>query len=125
MTVFSRAIIVRQVPNKSPAALSAVFHGLADPTRRAVLERLSRGAAAVSELARDSDMALPSFMQHLGVLEDSGLVRSHKTGRVRTYRLAPHGLRLAGNWLERQRTTWNRRLDQLDAYVTALRDNKS
>ena len=102
-----------------------MFHGLADPTRRSVLERLSGGAAAVSELARHADMALPSFMQHLGVLEQCGLVRSHKTGRVRTYRLAPRGLRLAESWLERQRTTWNRRLDQLDAYVTELQDNKS
>lgn len=102
-----------------------MFRGLADPTRRAVLERLSTGGAAVSELARHSNMALPSFMQHLDVLENCGLVRSHKIGRVRTYRLAPRGLQLAESWLERQRATWNRRLDQLDAYVTELRDNKS
>jgi DNA-binding transcriptional ArsR family regulator len=84
---------------------------------------LSSGGAAVSDLARHSNMALPSFMQHLGVLEDCGLVRSRKVGRVRTYRLAPRGLRLAEGWLERQRTTWNRRLDQLDAYLTELQDS--
>ena len=79
------------MPNQS-ADLTRVFHALADPTRRAVLERLSRGPAAMTELARPFPMALPSFSQHLGVLEECGLVRSQKVGRVRTYRLAPEPL---------------------------------
>ena len=76
------------MPNQE---LTHVFHALSDRTRRAVLERLTRGPAAVSELARPFKMALPSFVQHLGVLEDCGLVRSKKQGRVRTYTLAPQG----------------------------------
>lgn len=97
-----------------------VFRALSDPTRRRVLERLSHSPASVSELARPFDMALPSFVQHLGVLEESGLVRSQKTGRVRTYRLAADRLRLAEDWLADQRTLWERRLDQLDEYVQTL-----
>lgn len=97
--------------------LSRIFQALSDPTRRAVLERLSRGPAAMSELARPFDMALPSFAQHLGVLEHSGLVRSRKQGRVRTYRLVPQPLQAAGHWMTRQRTRWERRLDRLDQFL--------
>ena len=99
------------------ADLSRVFQALADPTRRAVLQRLAGGPAAMSELAEPFRMALPSFSQHLGVLEDCGLVRSSKEGRVRTYRLAPQSLRAAEGWLSRQRSLWTRRLDQLDDYL--------
>lgn len=98
--------------------LDHVFRALSDPTRRAVLERLTRGPAAVSELARPFDMALPSFTQHLGVLEKSGLVTSRKLGRVRTYRLAPKPLKAAEHWMARQRSLWQTRLDQLDRYLT-------
>ena len=112
------------MPNQQADQLSRVFHGLADPTRRAVLQRLSRGKAAVSELAEPFDMALPSFLQHLDVLEHSGLVKSRKKGRVRTYQLTPQPLRTAENWLERQRTYWNRRLDQLDAYLAEMKEEK-
>lgn len=104
--------------------MDRVFHGLADPTRRAVLERLSRGPAPVSELARPFKMALPSFLQHLGVLEECGLVVSRKVGRVRTCRLAPRRLRLAESWLEKQRASWNARFDQLDAYLANLEENQ-
>jgi DNA-binding transcriptional ArsR family regulator len=97
-----------------------VFRALADPTRRAVVERLGRSPASVSELAQPFDMALPSFVQHLRVLEESGLVRSTKRGRVRVYRLAPVRLRVVESWLAKQRTLWERRLDQFDAYVTRL-----
>jgi DNA-binding transcriptional ArsR family regulator len=97
-----------------------VFRALADPTRRAVVERLGRSPASVSELAQPFDMALPSFLQHLRVLEESGLVRSRKTGRVRVYRLAPARLKAAEDWLAKQRTLWERRLDQFDEYVTQL-----
>lgn len=102
-------------------SVDIVFRALSDPTRRRVLERLSRRPASVSELARPFDMALPSFVQHLSVLEDSGLVRSTKKGRIRTYQLAPRRLRLAEDWLTRQRDHWERRLDQLDDYLLTLK----
>src|SRR5690349_12989766 len=92
--------------------IDTVFRALADPTRRRVLERLSQSPASVSELAAPFDMALPSFVEHLGVLERCGLVKSQKAGRVRTYRLAPKHLRLAEDWLSRRRELWERRLDQ-------------
>ena len=101
---------------------SAVFRALSDPTRRGVLERLSRGPASVTELAAPFDMTLPSFVRHLEVLEDAGMVRSRKSGRVRTYRLVPDRLRSAEAWLVRQRRLWERRLDQLDDYVATLQE---
>src|SRR5690349_19782798 len=104
------------MPNQS-VQLDRVFHALADPTRRAVLERLGRGEASVSELARPFDMALPSFVQHLGVLEGCGLVRSRKEGRVRTYRVSPRPFKVAEGWLSDQRALWERRLDQLDGFL--------
>ena len=103
-------------------ALDRIFHALSDPTRRAVLGRLTAGPAPVSELARPFDMALPSFTQHLGVLEDCGLVTSQKRGRVRTYRLSPLPLAEAESWLGRQRALWQTRLDQLDDYLNAMKD---
>ena len=107
-----------------PNQVDSVFHGLADPTRRAVIERLSRGSAAVGELKRPFPMALPSFMQHLDVLEECGLVTSRKAGRVRTYQLATKRLRVASTWLDRQRLHWEKRLDQLDAYLLELKEKK-
>jgi len=101
--------------------LDRVFRALADPTRRAVLQRLSRGPAAVTALAGRFNMALPSFSQHLDVLERCGLVRSRKSGRVRTCRLAPRRMKSAERWLTRQRTLWERRLDQLDRYLLELK----
>jgi DNA-binding transcriptional ArsR family regulator len=98
-------------------AIDGVFRALSDPTRRRVLERLGRSPASVSELAAPFEMALPSFVQHLRMLEDTGLVRSTKEGRVRTYRLVPRRLRVAEDWLARQRTHWETRLDQLDAFL--------
>jgi DNA-binding transcriptional ArsR family regulator len=109
------------MPNKS-VQLDRVFHALGDATRRAVLGRLSGGPAAVSELARPFDMALPSFTQHLEVLEGCGLVRSRKTGRVRTYRLAPQPLKAVERWMVEQRALWDRRLDQLDDYLAELKE---
>lgn len=103
---------------------TTVFQALAHPTRRAVLERLGRGPASVGELAGPFDLALPSFVQHLRTLEDAGLVRSRKDGRVRTYALHPDRLQVAEGWLARQRTLWDRRLDQFDDYVTRLNDAK-
>lgn len=109
------------MPTASDPA-TAVFQALANPTRRAVLERLGRGPASVGELARPFDMALPSFVQHLRTLEDAGLVRSRKDGRVRTYALEPEPFGHAEGWLARQRNLWNRRLDQFDAYVASLKE---
>ena len=103
--------------DRSP--LAATFQALADPTRLGVVERLSIGPASASELAGPFDMALPSFMQHLGVLERAGVVRSHKAGRTRTYQLAPDGLRAATTWLATARSHWERRLDQLDELLLA------
>jgi DNA-binding transcriptional ArsR family regulator len=104
--------------------IDGVFRALADPTRREVLARLSDRPASVSELAAPFAMSLPAFVQHLRVLERSGLVRSRKVGRVRTYRLAPRGLRIAEDWLSRQRSLWERRLDQLDDYLMQLKEQE-
>ncbi|WP_245488481.1 metalloregulator ArsR/SmtB family transcription factor [Mesorhizobium sp. Pch-S] len=109
-----------QVP--SPAVVDRIFRALSDPTRRSVLERLSAQPASVSELAAPYGMALPSFVEHLKVLEGSGLVRSRKAGRVRTYELAADQLRLAEDWLGRQRKLWERRLDRLDSYLLKLKE---
>ena len=111
------------MPKKS-RQLDRVFHALADPTRRAVVERLTGGPAAMTELAQPFKMALPSFSQHLDVLESSGLVRSKKTGRVRTFRLAPRPLKSAEHWMERQHRLWERRLDQLDSFLETLKEKK-
>ena len=97
-----------------------VFKALADPTRMAVIERLGIGTASTSELAEPFDMALPSFTQHLDVLERSGLVASYKQGRVRTYRLTPAPLERAGEWLGAQHEHWTRRFDQLDAHLMTI-----
>ena len=104
------------------ADLNRVFQALADPTRRAVVERLGRGPAPTSELARPFAMALPSFIQHLDVLESVGLVASRKEGRVRTYRLTPRPLQAAEDWMTAQRKVWERRLDQFDEYVRTLKE---
>ena len=104
--------------------LTGVFHALADPTRRAVVQRLSRGPASTSELATKFEMALPSFLKHLDVLKQSGLVRSEKQGRVRTYRLVPKQLEAAESFLSKQRSMWERRLDQLDSYLYQLKETE-
>ena len=100
--------------------IDGIFRALSDPTRRDVLERLCKSPGSVSELAEPFDMALPSFVEHLKILEGCGLVRSTKVGRVRTYRLVPKRLRLAEDWLSQQRTIWEHRLDQLDSYLLDL-----
>ena len=102
--------------------VDGIFRALSDPTRRHVLERLSSRPASVSELAEPYDMALPSFLQHLKILESSGLVSSKKVGRVRTYQLAPERLKLAEDWLGRQRNLWERRLDRMEEYLLQLKE---
>jgi len=108
-----------------PAAVDNIFRALADPTRRSVVERLSSRRASVSELAAPYKMALPSFMGHLRVLEECGLVQSRKEGRIRTYQIAPEQLKLAEDWLGKQRTLWERRLDRLDNYLLSLKEEPS
>lgn len=102
------------------ADLDRLFHALADPARRAIMERLSRGPAPVSELARPLPMSLPAAMQHLGVLEAAGLVRSEKVGRVRTCAIEPQALSLAETWINARRIEWQRRLDRLGEYLKTL-----
>ena len=107
------------------AATDAVFHALSNPTRRKVIERLSVGPATVSDLAAPFDMQLPSFVQHLTLLEKSRLVRSRKVGRVRTYELAPERFAVIDDWLTARRKEWEARLDRFDDYVRQLKDKES
>jgi DNA-binding transcriptional ArsR family regulator len=99
-----------------------VFHALADPTRRIIVERLSRGPASVSDLARPLPMSLPAVVQHLQVLETSGLVRSEKVGRVRTCQIEPEALRPVEQWFSARRSNWERRLDRLGDYLAESDD---
>jgi DNA-binding transcriptional ArsR family regulator len=108
------------VLNRSKA-LDLTFQALADPARRSMLVQLSRGKATVSDLARPLDMSLPAVMQHLAVLEGSGLVRSEKVGRIRTCRLEPKALSQAEIWLNERRAEWNRQLDRLGDYLKTLK----
>ncbi len=97
--------------------LDLTFQALADPTRRNMVERLSRGPASVSELAQPYAMSLPAVVQHLALLEDSGLVCSEKVGRVRTCRMEPAALSLAEQWFNQRRTEWDQRLDRLGEHL--------
>jgi DNA-binding transcriptional ArsR family regulator len=99
-----------------------LFQALADPSRRAMVDRLTRGPASVSELARPLEMSLPAVVQHLHVLESSGLVRSHKLGRVRTCTIEPTSLRAAERWISARRTAWEESLDRLGEYLAARQD---
>ena len=99
------------------STIDTLFAALADPTRRVMVERLSRGPASVSELAKPLAMSLPAVIQHLQVLETSGLVTSQKTGRIRTCRIDPKALRTAEDWIAAQRATWERRLDRLGDFL--------
>ena len=102
--------------------LHRLFQALADPARRAIIERLSRGPAPVSELARPLPMSLPSAMQHLGVLEAAGLVRSEKVGRVRTCAIQPQALGQVEQWINARRIEWELRLDRLGDYLATMED---
>src|SRR5215212_1707147 len=98
-------------------ALDIVFHALADPSRRSMVERLSRGTATVTDLAEPLPMSMPAVLQHLQVLEKSGLVRSRKVGRVRTCSIEVKALQPVERWVGERRSTWERRLDRLGAYL--------
>jgi DNA-binding transcriptional ArsR family regulator len=106
------------------APLDRVFHALSDPTRRGMVERLSRGPASVSELAEPLAMSLPAVVQHLAVLEGSGLVRTEKVGRVRTCRMDEGALSAAERWINDRRRLWERNLDRLGEYL-AEQDRQS
>jgi DNA-binding transcriptional ArsR family regulator len=110
--------MVKHMP-KCSAPLDLVFQALADPTRRGVVERLVESPATVTQIAEPLTMSLPAVMQHLQVLEASGLIRSEKAGRVRTCRIEPAALRSAEAWISRQRTGWEMRLDRLEAELAA------
>ncbi|MFL6239209.1 MAG: ArsR/SmtB family transcription factor [Actinomycetes bacterium] len=103
----------------SAAALDRSFQALADPSRRAMIEQLCRGPASVSELAKPLAMSLPAVVQHLQVLESSGLVSTHKNGRVRTCQLDSAALRATEQWITQRRTAWETRLDRLGDYLSA------
>jgi DNA-binding transcriptional ArsR family regulator len=107
------------------AVADAVFYALSNVTRRKVLEQLSSGPATVSELAAPFDMKLPSFVQHLSVLEQSRLVKSRKRGRVRTYEIAPERFKVAESWLTERRREWEARFDRFDQYVKQLKEKES
>jgi DNA-binding transcriptional ArsR family regulator len=102
---------------RSEAQLDLMFQALADPSRRLMVERLCRGPASVTELAKPLAMSLPAVVQHLQVLEASGLVRTQKTGRVRTCHIEPRALRSAEQWIAERRTSWERRLDRLGDFL--------
>src|SRR4051812_20254344 len=104
------------------APLDRLFHALADPTRRAMVERLSRGPASVSELASPFAISLPAVVQHLQILEASGLVRSEKVGRVRTCRVEQAALRMVEQWIAERQATWERRLDRLGEILAQQSD---
>jgi DNA-binding transcriptional ArsR family regulator len=114
-------MLLKPMLNQS-TALDLAFQALADPTRRAMVERLARSPASVSDLARPFSMSLPAVMQHLAVLESSGLVVSEKTGRVRTCRVETRAFGLVEQWINARRTEWEQRLDRLDDYLNALKD---
>ena len=111
MTIAGAAATLAQVLDSR--RVDAVFHALAEPTRRAILERLSRGPASVSQLAEPLPVSLAAVVQHLQVLEESGVVRTEKVGRVRTCSIRPEGLRLAEQWIQDRMSLWERRLDRL------------
>ena len=102
--------------------IDPLFHALADPTRRSMVERLAQGPASVSELAQPLDMSLPAVMQHLQVLEASGLVRSAKPGRVRTCHIQRPALQSVERWIGERRASWERRLDRLGAFLAEGED---
>jgi len=109
----------------SDCGIGAIFKALADPTRLSVIERLANGPASMTELAQSHQMTLPSFAQHLRVLEQSGLLQSAKQGRERRYRLVPTRLIMAEDWLGKQRAIWEQRLDRLESYVEDMKKEGS
>ncbi len=106
-------------------AIDRVFHALGDPTRRSIVEKLSSGPISVSRLAKPLEITLAAVVQHLRVLEESGLVRTEKIGRVRTCRIEPRGLTLAERWISERRSLWERRLDRLGQFLVEEDEGRS
>ncbi|HXW88389.1 MAG TPA: metalloregulator ArsR/SmtB family transcription factor [Streptosporangiaceae bacterium] len=121
MTIGSRPVMLKNVLNYAPD-LDRVFHALADPGRRSMVERLSRGPASVSELGQPLDMSLAAVLQHVQLLEASGLIRTEKLGRTRTCTINPVALRSAESWISERRTLIERRLDRLGDYLADTAD---
>ena len=118
-----RDLIVKCVLNDSP--LDRTFQALADPVRRGLLARLSRGPASVSELAKPFSISLPAVLQHLQAMESSGLVRSEKKGRVRTVQLEPNALGAAESWIAERRAEWEAQLDRFEDYLSKLKNGEN
>jgi DNA-binding transcriptional ArsR family regulator len=114
-----KEVILKHMLNKS-SALNLLFSALADPARRAMVERLSRGPAAIGELAKPLPMSLSAVMQHVAVLEAAGVVRTQKLGRLRTCSLDTRALHPVEQWIHSRRTQWERRLDRLGSYLADL-----
>lgn len=112
------------MPNET-LVCDQVFKALSSPTRRSVIERLALGPATMTELSESSDMALPSFLQHLQVLEDAGMIESTKAGRVRTYQLTPEPLIMAEHWMDKHYRLWVNRLNQLDQFLLKQKEQQS
>jgi DNA-binding transcriptional ArsR family regulator len=121
LTMDGAGIILKHMLNQG-ADLDRVFQALADPGRRLMVERLSQGPASVSELGKPLSMSLTAVVQHVQVLEASGLVRSQKTGRTRTCSINPAGLRSAESWIAGRRARWERRLDRLGTFLDDTAD---
>jgi DNA-binding transcriptional ArsR family regulator len=111
-----------QAPPSKPSPLDLIYQALADPGRRTMVERLTQGPASVSQLAAPLPMSLSAVVQHLKVLEDAGIVRTEKAGRVRTCQIVPATLRAAEQWITERRAFWERQYDQLEVYLEETRD---
>jgi DNA-binding transcriptional ArsR family regulator len=118
--MISNQAILKHMLNDS-SSLDRAFQALADPARRGMLARLSRGPASVSELAKPLAMSLPAVLQHLQALEASGLIASHKKGRVRTCRIEPNALSAAEAWIAEQRAAWEARLDRFETHLASIK----
>jgi DNA-binding transcriptional ArsR family regulator len=107
-----------EAQDQRAASIHRIFHALGDPTRRAIVERLSEAPISVSQLAEPLAITLAAVVQHLQILEESGLVRTEKTGRVRTCRIEPKGFSLMEKWIQDRKTTWERRFDRLGDFLS-------
>ena len=116
---------IRRIVSRMDNQLDTFFAAIADPTRRAVIERLARGPASVTELHDPDAMALPSFLKHINRLENAGLIRSEKTGRTRILNIEAAPLAQAESWLVRQRRLWEGKIDRLQALAEAMERRKS
>ena len=119
LDISRRTALLSHMANQS-RHLDRLFHALSDPTRRAIVMRLSQGPASVTELSKPFEMAMPTLLQHIRVLEDSGLIGSEKVGRVRTCEINQQAFDATQSWLEKQRHRWESRLDRMEAYAASL-----